>query len=211
MKKRLLVPLAILSCLLAGCAGKQLPQKPQPSGFLGGPQLYSAMSRDRYIQGGLVYRATPRPAPMFDSYIVPPVSIHLNAEGQARDISKDDLNELAEQFRSEVIVALGSRYQVIDVPASGVGILRMAITDAYPNTVLMNLPVIALLTGGAYGGASLEAELVDSVSGSTVAALMVSDSGQNHSFTSSMTKWGETDAVLRDWAKLIAYNLDQPR
>ena len=204
-----LLSLVVLMASLCACSGPQYAGPAQPSGFLGDPQIYKAMVRDAEIPGAMVYRATSRPLAGYDSFIVPPVAIFLTEEGRARGVSRDDLQELAQKFRAEVIASLGSRYQVVDVPAARVAVLRLALTDAYPNFVLMNLPIVALITGGSYGGASLEAELVDSVSGRSVAAVMAADRGESHSFTSSMTKWGETDAVLRDWAKIIAGRIDQ--
>lgn len=193
--------------LLSGCASKQAT----PSGFLGDQSVYRAMVQDPELEGVMVLKKTAYPAAQYSAFIVPPVSIYLNEAGQKRGVSEDDLRELADNFRSAVIGALGPRFQVTQAPAAGVAILRLAITDADPNVPLMNVHPGALALGGGLGGATAEAELIDSVSGKRVAAFLASAKGKRQDYTDGLTKWGHTRGVLENWAEVIGQRLNKGR
>lgn len=205
-----LVALFLVSAF-TGCAHQAVRPQFHPSGFLGDSQVYNSMTADPDTVGVMVYKGAPYPANGYDSFIVPPVTIHLSQTGMDREISEEDLEELAQKFRADVIQELGSRYQVIEVPAARVAILRLALTDAKPNSVLMNLPLTSILTGGAPGGATIEGELVDSTTGRRINALMASATGETIGYGSSFTRWGETEAVLENWAKVLAARIDEGR
>lgn len=196
-----------LAFVLTGCASKQ----PAHSGFLGDAGVYRAMKPDPELEGVQVFKTTPYPLAGYASFIVPPVSIYLSEQGRERGVSEEDLRDLAAKFRTAVIEALGSKYQVVDAPSPNVAILRLAITDADPNIPLMNIHPGSLLTGGGLGGATAEAELVDSVSGRRVAAFLASSKGKRYDYTAGLTKWGHTEAVLKDWASVIGERVHKAR
>ncbi len=204
MTRLLLIILLLVS--FEGCAAKN--QSPY-SGFLGDQAFYSKLSKHPELEGVKVFRKNEHPLAEYDSFILPPVKIYLSEVGRSRDVTPEELNELAQFFRNSVYEALRDRYRITNVPGPGVAILRLAITDADPNLALMNVHPGSLLIGGGLGGASVEAELVDSTSGEQVAAAIASSKGKRYEYTSGLTRWGHTHALLSDWAKVIRKRVDE--
>ena len=88
-------------------------------------------------------------------------------------------------------------------------LFRTAITDILPNKVYLNLHWSTTLIGGGIGGASLEAELVDSLTGERMLAFVDARKGKKLNYTKGLTKWGHTKEVLGMWAKHMVKNLDE--
>jgi hypothetical protein len=195
----------LVALLCGGCA----TSKVQPSGFLGDNRVYNAMKPDPELEGVMIYKEQPFPLAGFDSFIVPPVSVYLSAEGIERGVSDEDLREIANNFRKNVIKVLGARYQMVAAAAPRVAILKMAITDADPNLALMNVHPGSLILGGGMGGASMEVDLIDSMTGQRVAAVMASSKGKRYNYGAGLSKWGHTNAVLEDWAKVLAERIEK--
>ena len=59
------------------------------------------------------------------------------------------------------------------------------------------------------GTATMEAELVDSVTGERMLAFIDARKGKKLNYTKGLTKWGHTKEVLGMWADLMVQNLDQ--
>ena len=76
-----------------------------------------------------------------------------------------------------LVNAIKDRYEVTYRPGPGVARVRVALTDIKKANVLMNIHPASKLVGSGLGGASLEAELVDSQTGEQIAALMESQLG----------------------------------
>ncbi len=189
--------LAALLC--TSCSSAKI----QPSGFLGDSRVYDAMSKDAELDGVMVYKTVPYPLAGYDSFIVPPVSVYLNEQGQKREIDEKDLHELANHFREDIIKELGTRYQVVNTPTPRVAILRIAITDADPSNALMNVHPGSLILGGGLGGASMEVDLIDSITMERIGAVMATSQGKRYNYASGLSKWGHTENVLREWAKAL--------
>ncbi len=196
---------AVASTLFVGCA----TVKNQPSGFLGDSRVYNAMQPDSEIDDVMVFKSQPFPLAGYDSFIVPPVTVYLNEEGLERELEDEELRELAENFRKEIITNLGSRYQMVKTAAPRVAILRIAITDANPSIPLMNIHPGSLITGGGLGGASMEVDLIDSITGRRVAAIMASSKGKRYEYGSGLSKWGHTESVFQEWAKLLSERIEK--
>lgn len=196
----------LVSLLFVGACAST---KNTPSGFLGERGVYSLMREDSELSDVMVYKAIPYPLASYDRYIVPPVTIYLNAEGKKRKIKDEDLRELAEMFRQDVIKALGARYQASNTPNERTAVLKLAITDTDPNIPLMNLHPGSLIIGGGLGGGSMEADLIDSVTGRRIASVMASSKGKRYSYGSGLSKWGHTKGVFEDWAKEIGERIEK--
>ena len=179
------------------------PTSSQPSGFLGSPEFYSTMRPDPEAQGVLVYRNPAFSEARFSSSIVPPVSVFLNDTGKGRGFESREIQGLGDDFRRAVIRNLGSHYSVMNAPAANVAVLRLAITDANRNKALLNFNPGGLLLGTGLGGATAEAEIIDSVSGERIAAYIATGTGKRADYASGLTRWGHTKDMLDEWAELI--------
>lgn len=206
-KKTLVCLAAFLAVLLTtGCSttGGRVE-----SGFLGDSSVYSALKLHPDYSDIKVYRTSSKPLANYDRFILPPVKIYLSEQGLNRNVTKEELAELGQFFWNKVYDALSDRYPITHVPGRNVAILRLAITDADPNLALMNIHPGTLIMGGGLGGASVEAELIDSVSGKRVSAALASSKGKRYEYASGLTKWGHTEGVLKDWAELIRKRVDE--
>ncbi len=54
----------------------------------------------------------------------------------------------------------------------------------------------------------MEAELLDSQTGAQIAAVVETQSGNRLSLD-GVSKWGDTEAVMKDWAKRFRKRLDE--
>ncbi len=204
MRPHLAIILALL--LLTGCTTRS---KESYSGFLGDDAVYARLEPAPEMEGVKVYRKIPKPLAEYDAFILPPVKVYLNSEGRKRKVSDEELNELGQFFHNSVYEALRDRYRITNIPGPGVAILRLAITDADPNTSALDLSPGALIPGGGLGGASVEAELVDSVTGEQIAVALASSEGKRYEFIAGMSRWGHTQALLSEWAEMIRKRVDE--
>ncbi len=197
--------LLVCGVLLSGCSAK----KASYSGFLGDQSVYSELKDHPKFDGVKVFRKSVTPLAGYTAFIIPPVKVYLNAEGREREISHEELAELAQFFRNAVHEQISSAYRVTNTPGPGVAILRLAITDADPNIRALNVHPGSLLIGGGLGGASAEIELTDSVSGETLVAAMASSKGKAYNYASGLSRWGHTEGVMTEWAELIRKRIDE--
>ena len=64
------------------------------------------------------------------------------------------------------------------------------------------------LTGLGLGQASVEMEAVNSMTDVQLAAAIISQTGSRFSL-SGLSKWGDVEAVMKDWAKRIWLRIDE--
>jgi hypothetical protein len=64
------------------------------------------------------------------------------------------------------------------------------------------------MTGLGIGGASMEAEVIDSQTGEQIGAVIQSQKGKRISM-SGLKKWGDAKAVMDDWVKRFRKLLDE--
>jgi hypothetical protein len=110
------------------------------------------------------------------------------------------LTDLTNHMHTKIIEAIqGAGKTVVDQPGEGVARVRVALTDIKKSTAVSILPQASLL-GAGIGGASMQAEVVDSVTGKQIGAVVQSGIGSRIPFTNL----GDLDAakvVIDGWAK----------
>jgi hypothetical protein len=72
----------------------------------------------------------------------------------------------------------------------------------------MNVLPQAKLTGLGIGGASMEAELLDSQTGEQIGAIIEGRKGSQVSLA-GLKEWGDAKAIMDDWAKGFRKRLDE--
>lgn len=120
-----------------------------------------------------------------------------------------DREKLAAYFIKKLEEGLSENYTITDQPGPDVLLFRAAVTDILPNKVYLNLHWSTTLIGAGIGGASLEAELVDSLSNERMASYIDARKGRKLNYTKGLTKWGHSKEVLGIWADLIVENLSR--
>jgi len=144
----------------------------------------------------------------YSMFIIDPVVVHFHARVKGTRASSQDLAHLKQYMYAAVRDAISDRYAIVTKPGPAVARVRIAITNIKVSKVLQNIIPMAKMAGTGLGSASMEAELVDSKTGQQIAALVETQTGSRLSFD-GLSKWGDSEAVMRDWAKRFRKRLDE--
>jgi hypothetical protein len=162
----------------------------------------------------------------YDKIILEPASMYSSEDGDLAKISKEDRQHLVNYLNAAVQESLKEDYQIVTQPGPGVLRLRMAITDADAANVPMDtlstiIPftmaasgIKRLATGTplAVGKAGVEAEIVDSQTGTRLAAAVDRRFGEK--VTGNFDKFDKYRAVTDSfdyWAERLKVRLAELR
>lgn len=193
--------LAMLLVMMAwawgGCARRPAAA---PSGFL------SDYSRLEKVDAQRMWYASDRLGD-YRAFIVDPVAFRAPPE----KLTEEQRAEVGAYFRTRFIELLEERgLSVAEGPAQGVARVSFAVTDIARSTWWMKLHPGMRLSGAGTGGAAMEAEIMDSLTGEQLLASVVSASGQQLDFTAFSTAADVKNAVDK-WAAQAARRLDEAR
>ena len=204
--------------LLAGCAAQQLTSY-ETSGFLNN---YANFKPGGEGQPNLVYLNPGRDLRPYNKLLIDHVVVYFNPESKNKGVDPVQLVELTRYFHQALVDALKDRYPIVDRPGEGVLRIRTAITDVEPGSpvggaVSTIVPVGAAIsiikkstTGSnmAVGRASVEIELVDSLSGVRLAAAIDRREGGKKVVSG---KWTAIEEAFEYWAQKLRVWLDKER
>lgn len=194
----------ILICtVLLVTVGACSSSKPSYSGFLGDYRVYDALqpSENSEIYS---FETSPTPLKNYDSFIIPPVKIYLNQEARSKDIDPVVLRKLADRFHDEMVEALEGDYKIALVPGEKTAIIRLAITDVDETASVINI-----IPGIGVGGSTVEAELVDSWTGRTKAAVLTRMQGRKYQYFKGYSSMGHAKGSLSKWVSMFRSRLDE--
>jgi hypothetical protein len=194
--KLLMVVIVGLAVMLGGCA-----KKVQQTGFLSTYKNLEPISDNtmRYIGPNVGE---------YSKFIIDPITVKLYDEKTAKKVEPNDVKHLEEFLYSEIIKDKPDRYEIVSEPGPGVAKLRIALTNLEKSNPALNVLPQTKLTGAGLGQASVEMEAVDSQTDVQLAAAIISETGSRFSF-SGLSKWGDVEAVMKDWAKRIWLRVDE--
>jgi hypothetical protein len=193
----------MISCgLLVGCQA----HKASPSGFL---DDYSKLKPNPVVEDALYYQDPSRSLREYDKFMLDPVIVHFapNAKGTAVDPAK--LKTLTDYCRDEAVKALSERYRVVDAPGPGVLRPRAALTDIKKTMPAMNIHPATKLSGVGLGGASMEAEALDSQTGERVFAVVDTRQGDRLAIAAGLDPLGHAKQVIRHWIERFVKRVDE--
>ncbi len=184
--------------LLGGCAAKTPPAV--PTGFLSDySRLQTVDERTmRYIGPNLRHYTT---------FIIDPVVVHFHDQAKRDTADPATLAHMTTYLRGGLANAIKDRYGITAQPGRGVARLRVAITDIAKASTVPKLIPIGKALGAGRGGASMEAELLDSVTGQQIGAVIQSTPGNVMSLGAA--KWGDVEAAMDEWARRFRQRLDE--
>jgi hypothetical protein len=205
-------------------AKQQAPDSREVSGFLGD---YSKLAPDPKNGDLLLYEKDSNVLKKYHKFIIDPITIYLLPEAQAQGFKADDMDRLAKYFHDAVTDELkkSGRYEVVTNPGPDVLEVNVAITNVEPTGGKENAALKATTTAVSVatvpgvgmviprisvGRASIEGEMVDSVSGEQLVAFMTSKAGGRRWFSglSAYKKWADIEAAFRSWAENFRERLD---
>ncbi len=189
-----LVVVTLLAAVpLTGCK-----KKAAESGFLGN---YSQLAP---VEGGgnMRFYFNPDKTPAdYDSIMLDPLVIHFAPDAQGSALHPDKVAKVAafaEARRKQFWDDRGVR--IVEAPGPGVMRSRAAFTDIKKNEGALNILPLTKFTGLGLGGASFEAELIDSVTHERIVAVMDSRSGEMLSLK-GIGEFDSAEQVIEYWLK----------
>ena len=149
----------------------------------------------------------------YHSFIVDPVKVRFHNRAKAIEeqtkgkLTQLEINQLTYYMHAKIVEAIqNSGNNVVHQPATGVARIRVAITDIEKSTIASLFPQ-ARLAGIGLGGASMEAEIIDSITDRQVAVIIKKQKGSRIPFI-NLRQWDAAKQVIDDWAKRFQKNLD---
>lgn len=182
--------------LLAGCA----TNPPEASGFLGDSWQ---LKPDKYGKAGLLWAEKPN----FDwkryrRVQLDPVLVYYHPRAGSKAIQPEELKKLADYFREAVVAELTGSYPVTTDAGPDVLRVRAAIVDVVPANPALNVATTMLaFVPLDLGGAAIEAEFLDSVSGERLAAMAERKKGSPANLKSGFTELGHAKTAFHEWAQ----------
>ncbi len=198
-----------MSVILAGINGCSKEQKgPVMTGFLSDYSKLEAASDTsyRYLDKAAFSRYT--------SFIVDPVTVHFKEGAKAIEkksegkLTDKDMMDLTNYFHDAIVKSItDAGYSISYQPRYNVARIRVAITDIEETSALNVLPQASLL-GVGVGSVTMEAEIVDSVTGKQRGAVIESQKGSRIPF-SNLGDWGTAKGIMDNWAKRFKERLEE--
>jgi hypothetical protein len=129
---------------------------------------------------------------------------------EKRVFDDEELEDLQAHFATKVREALteDDGYQVVDVPGPETATLHIGITDVDDTIGALNITIYTKITGAGLGGAAMEGELVDSVTGEQIGAVIRWGSG-SRILRAGFTHTGDAKIVMDRWAKDLRKRIDE--
>lgn len=196
MPRRLLLAVPALCLSLAGCNNP----RPTQTGFLSDYTSLQEVdsTKLRYVGPEL---------PSYNAFIVDPVELRIDR----KVLSESERAEVARYFRAAAVRVLEDQdLAVVQEAGIGVARVRIALTDVHKAVWFLNLHPGAKLTGAGLGGASMETEVIDSVSGRQIAALVQSGRG-NQFELDTFSSLDDVKDVIDAWARNAGDRLEELR
>lgn len=208
--------LFLLCGALVGCAAvRGRSGSPEPAGFLGD---YSQLAPREGAEARLVYVS---PSADWRSYeAIQLDSVTLWAHEDTAGVRGQDRQMLTDLLYTALHRELGARFRLVERPAPGVLRLRAALTQAKgarvplrtltsilpPAFVVSTAAGLATDTAATVGTATVEMEVLDSVTSDRLAAAVDSRAGTKSILAGTRTfkKWGDVEAACGFWAGRVA-------
>ncbi len=144
----------------------------------------------------------------YSQFWVQPVEIHLHPGTKDLTSKEQELQQMEDILYNAVVNELSEHYSVVSHGGRGVAKVRMALSDVKQDTLALNVLPATRLTGIGLGGAAMEAELVDSITGRQIAAVIQTQKSDPISLD-GLSKWSSAESVIAGWAKHFRQTIDE--
>lgn len=187
--------------VLAGCAAPVSQQ--EQTGFL------SDYSKLELLEDGRIIYVSDRIVE-YESFIIDPIVILFERDADYSEFTDEELENLKEYIVKELTEQLtkGDGYSVVSEPGPGVGRFRFGITDVDDTIGVLNLSIYTKITGLGLGGLAAEGELVDSVTGEQLMAVIRWGSG-SRILRAGLTRMGDAKIAVDKWARDLRRIFDE--
>lgn len=204
MKKASVLVVVVAAILMqCGCDSQQQSK----TGFL------TDYSRLRQESDTTLRNVNQRALDKYSNFIVDDVAVHFHHGSKAikerseGKLTQRDINDITNYMHSRIVEAVrNSGKNVVYRVGPGVARIRVAITDISNSDLISLMPTARLATKAGVGGASMEAEIVDSMTGEQIAGIVESRKGSRIPF-SDLGKWDTAKQVINEWANNLQKRL----
>ncbi|MBT7442631.1 MAG: DUF3313 domain-containing protein [Methylococcales bacterium] len=188
----------VLGLTIAGCGDTQFRQAPQSSGYLG---TYAELKPMPGRRQALFYDNTEADWSSYTQVLIDPVHIQSRKNVDNDSMSLRDRRMLGTYFEHAMRDALSQKYHVVNQAGPGVLRIRAAITNVQSADALINRIGSSIIqVPGGFGQVTLEGELVDSITGDRLAAIV---DGKAGSLFESFDNWDDVTAAFDQWAEQL--------
>jgi len=205
--KVILTLIIFLALLLAsGCVKQQVKY----SGFLENYPVFKKGAKggvDKvYVKEGVNFKK-------YHKILMDPVEFYIKLDAKYQGIRVDVLQKMSYAFGQAVDEALKGSYELVDEPGKDVLRIRFAITDVVPSKESLGAfqagpGAVGMRTYVNVGSASMEAEVLDSMTNERVAAAIDTQVGDPQS-PGEVNTWKATRAAFEFWAMRLRIWLDE--
>ena len=219
-KRWVVVGLSAVMLAAGGCTQSSRAPVVKDSGFLGADAALLKPGKEDQAQ--LVYQRPGVNWTIYRKILLDPVTLWKGRQSTGRGISAQDEQMLVNYFYSVIRGALEKEgFSLVSAPEPATLRLKVAITKAEESDVALNVistvvPALHALTSldklatgkpAFVGEAQIEVKATDALSGELLGAGIDHRVGGKELNASTMTSWGEVEAMMRLWANHGAYNL----
>lgn len=213
-KLRFIMWVLILMTGIVGCAQTKQAREVETSGFL---QDYSILQPGKEGEALLVYKNPQADFSIYQAVYVEPAIVLMSKKS---NVPQEDLNRLADDLRSKVIWKLKEDFLVVPKFIPGALRIELALTEAEPSDVGMDIvstiiPPAGMVSGAKglatgtqafVGRASIEAKLTDGNTGTLLMAAADRRVG-GRTLDGSMDSWDDVHHAFEYWADKLAQRL----
>jgi len=160
----------------------------------------NTLAPSRADTGPVIEAAQPDILKKYDAFFVPDIEVYSMEGDVLRRVSPREVKGLAERFRAKLIQKLDNRYTMFPQPAKNVAGIKIALSDVSTTYTLFQLVPGMAMPNAMRGGASIEAEVVDSVTGKTVLTFRDTRQGERQGYLSGLGKWDGVEKAFDEWA-----------
>ncbi|MHC5181000.1 MAG: DUF3313 domain-containing protein [Planctomycetota bacterium] len=196
-KTTFLMTICVLMAVLTGCGSKEQVK----TGFLSDYSKLQVESKTAMVF------MDKEALGKYDKFIIDPIQTRLYEDA---DISDKDLSLLRQYIYRAVFNEIEKNRHVVRQPGHGVARFRIALTNLKESNVALNVIPQTKLMGLGLGAASMEAELLDSITGEQIGATVKSQSGNQFSLD-GYSKWSDVKSIIDKWAKKLGKHLSESK
>lgn len=220
MSRRIRILLVSVCLVLVACSPKTptTRQAPSvtPSGFL---PNYAELKPGGPGRALLVYRAPDANVAAYNQVLLDPVTVW-RAPGASQDVSRADLQRLADLLYGSLMVQLRNYYVMVTKPEPHTLRIRAALTEATPASTTMdvmsqigpvshaagNVKEMQSGTPAWVGAASAEIQVLDAQTGKELFAAADRRVGEK-TLTGSTQPWDDVKETFRVWSEAVITRL----
>lgn len=186
--------------VFTGCAGPV--SKPEQADFL------SDYSRMELREDGRINYADESVA-NYDSFIIDPIVILFEQDPTNPTFTEEELGSLKQYMIDRLTeeLTVDDGYSVVTDPGPGIARYRFGFTEVNETIGALNISIYTKVSGLGLGGLSLEGEMVDSVTGEQIAAMVRWGSGSRIA-RAGFTKTGDAKLMINRWSNEFRETID---